>query len=398
MQAGCSRVLHVRRLGLRALSSGAKRAPPVASHVGVLHVYKLEPASVPVGNDAKLRMLLPSPDTTTSAEQLARAADSGEIILVPERSLSNLLADASGVGQLDAGDEEAQRLLGGAGAEGGRSAGTLNQLAEGGDQTTDALALAEQAIPLSEALARGVDAAPDWRSTAELAREEAAGLPPTDVQHVLLNAAARGAVAELSAAIAACPPSEFASATLAPSGATPLHLAASSGEVDACRILLDAGCAVDVAAANGSSALHWAAGSGNDAVVRLLLRAGASTRTRSSTWRSTVRGNDSGQTPAHWAAASGHTAALEALLAEDPAALIMEDERQMAPAAVAARDGHPWLQAALSRLETERVVCVRVRREATLQRPIDGASFVAGRDDAPDEQADSDVEPPRLIR
>ena len=94
------------------------------------------------------------------------------------------------------------------------------------------------------------------------------------------------------------------------------------------------------------------------------------TRAPSSTWRSTVRGDASGQTAAHWAAGSGHGLALQALLHHDPHALLLEDERQMALAAVAARDGHPWLQTALKKLETESVVCVRVRREATLQRPL----------------------------
>ena len=113
--------------------------------------------------------------------------------------------------------------------------------------------------------------------------------------------------------------------------------------------------------------------------VRVLLGAGASTRARSSTWRSTVRGNDSGQTAAHWAAASGHSAALELLVGEDPHGLLMEDERQMAPAAVAARDGHPWLQESLVSLERERMVCVRVTRDATMQRVLGDP---AGEDDA----------------
>ena len=90
-----------------------------------------------------------------------------------------------------------------------------------------------------------------------------------------------------------------------------------------------------------------------------------------------MRGNDSGQTPAHWAAASGHTRALEALLHYDPHGLLMEDERQMAPKAVAARDGHPWLQAALSSLEAEAVVCVRVTREATARKVLEGAPAAA---------------------
>ena len=142
---------------------------------------------------------------------------------------------------------------------------------------------------------------------------------------------------------------------------------------------MDRGCSVHAIAANGSTPLHWAAGSGHVEVCKMLLRAGASTRARSSTWRSTVRGNDSGQTPAHWAAASGHEGALSELLVEDPHALMMEDERQMAPAAVAARDGHPWLQESLVSLERERMVCVRVTRDATMQRVLGDA---AGEDDA----------------
>ena len=58
------------------------------------------------------------------------------------------------------------------------------------------------------------------------------------------------------------------------------------------------------------------------------------------------------------------------LLQHDAQALLMEDERQMAPAAIAARDGHPWLQSSLERLASERVVCVRVTRDMTVQRPL----------------------------
>ena len=136
---------------------------------------------------------------------------------------------------------------------------------------------------------------------------------------------------------------------------------------------MDAGASVHATAANGSTALHWAAGSGDARVVGALLKAGASTRARSSTWRSSVRGENSGQTPAHWASASGHVEALELLLAEDAQSLLMKDERQMACAALAARDGHPWLHDALDRLGRERVVCVRVHREATLQKGFGAA-------------------------
>ena len=237
--------------------------------------------------------------------------------------------------------------------------------------SSDALALAEHAISLSDALgmADSADRAPDWRSTQELARSEA--MPqPTAQQQAVLAAATEGDAAAIRAAIAACPRDELHTISQPPSGASPLHLASTTGDVTAVKALLSAGLSVHAAAANGSTPLHWAAGGGHVEVINELLRAGADTRARSSTWRSTVRGDASGQTAAHWAAGSGHGLALQALLHHDPHALLLEDERQMALAAVAARDGHPWLQTALKKLETESVVCVRVRREATLQRPL----------------------------
>lgn len=128
---------------------------------------------------------------------------------------------------------------------------------------------------------------------------------------------------------------------------------------------------------NGSTPLHWAAGDGHPDIVRALLRAGADTRSRSSTWRSTVRGDNSGQTPAHWAAASGQTAALEVLLEADPQALVLEDERQLSLARVAANNGHGWLDNAMQRLTEEPVVCVRVEREMTLQKPLSMRGFAS---------------------
>eukprot|EP00964_Phaeocystis_antarctica_P075968 scaffold46953_cov62-Phaeocystis_antarctica.AAC.10 len=91
----------------------------------------------------------------------------------------------------------------------------------------------------------------------------------------------------------------------------------------------------------------------------LTIRSGASPDTRSSTWFSTVRGDASGQTAAHWAAAGGHTAALDALLSARPASLLQADERDHTPGGVAAAAGHGWLQSALTKLETEKVVPVR---------------------------------------
>ena len=182
----------------------------------------------------------------------------------------------------------------------------------------------------------------------------------------MLLSAARGDVSALAAALDACPAAELAAAAQQPSGGGPLHLAATSGATDAVKLLLTrTPLAVHDTAANGSTPLHWAAGSGHVDVVKLLLNAGSATRTRSSTWRSTVRGNDSGQTPAHWAAASGHTQALEALLSHDPHALLMADE-QLQPAAVAARTAIRGYQEALGGTRAGRLR--EGTEEATMRR------------------------------
>ena len=353
------------RRGLTTASRAARRllstSPPTASHIGVLHVYKLEPATPTPGQ--RLQLLFSADGGAPSAEQLADAAARGEAVLVPASSLSGIIGDKSR--QLSAGDENKSAALL---ADGSASADSLVASAA----STDGLALAEAAAPLADLLSAHGDADPDWSSTAEL---PSSTIPtPTAEQQAVLLSAARGDVSALAAALDACPAAELAAAAQQPSGGGPLHLAATSGATDAVKLLLTrTPLAVHDTAANGSTPLHWAAGSGHVDVVKLLLNAGSATRTRSSTWRSTVRGNDSGQTPAHWAAASGHTQALEALLSHDPHALLMEDERQLQPAAVAARDGHPWLQEALGKLEREPVVCVRVRREATMRKVLDGS-------------------------
>lgn len=271
-----------------------------SAHLGVLHVYRLEPCDPPRG--AKLRLVFPSEGTA----QLAQAAERGEAILVPESALTGLLGGTQPkLGPGSNGSSEAPQMLLGAGADGGND----NALMAGASD--DALALAEHAMPLADALASGGVEDPDWRSTAELVNPSATTATPTAAQQAVLTASAEGDEVALSVALAACSTEELGLAQLPPSLASPLHLAATSGAVGAVRLLLDAGLSVEAVAANGSTPLHWAAGGGHNDVVRVLLEAGAGTRGRSSTWRSTVRGNDSGQTPAHWAAASGHEETLE---------------------------------------------------------------------------------------
>jgi len=60
-----------------------------------------------------------------------------------------------------------------------------------------------------------------------------------------------------------------------PGGQTPLHLAASGGHLEALRLLLGAGAAVDAVDGSGNTALAAAASEGSTGAVRLLLNAGA---------------------------------------------------------------------------------------------------------------------------
>lgn len=358
------------RLAVRPLSGTA------SSQIGVLHVYRLERAERPAGTP--LRLYLPTAgDDGDAAAQLEAAAASGEPLLVPESALAGLVGGDDGVtpARIEAGDGQT-----------GAPSGSLARVPDGSDALAE---LSAHAQPLVDTLGTAREVArPDWKSMAAHTHSHGAAADqqhhdhddhpqphqqPTSAQQAVLAAAATGDVAALADAMASCPVDEVRSAVQAPAGASALHLAAVSGSLAAVRALLDSPAAaalVQSQASNGSTALHWASGGGELEIVRALLAAGADTRLRSSTWGSTVRGNDSGQTAAHWAASSGQTETLRALLAHDPHAIVMEDERQMAPSAIAARDGHPWLETALSSLERERVVCVRVRREATMQRPL----------------------------
>mmetsp|Transcript_47475 Transcript_47475/g.78567 ORF Transcript_47475/g.78567 Transcript_47475/m.78567 type:complete len:273 (+) Transcript_47475:2-820(+) len=241
----------------------------------------------------------------------------------------------------------------------------------------------EQSKPLAEELAAVVEAnEPNWHATVAKRSEDLE--PPSEWQAAVLAAAADGNTAKvlpesafqcrrpylLLELLRDCDAHELAAARLPPSGGTPLHLVAADGSVAAVQALLRSGCHIHARAINGSTPLHWAAGGGNTAVVRELLAAGAHAEARSSTWCATVRGNDSGQTAAHWAAATGHWETLAVLLGSDPHALLLQDERQLTPAGLAAREGFTGVQMALHELMEEQVVCVRVHREMTVQKPI----------------------------
>lgn len=91
-------------------------------------------------------------------------------------------------------------------------------------------------------------------------------------------------------------------------GQTALHAAASGGHLDAIQLLLDLGANVNGASAseNGQTALHAAAGGGHLAAIKLLVRMGA----KLDAWSPSKHG----QTALHAAAGGGHLEAIKLLL------------------------------------------------------------------------------------
>ena len=56
---------------------------------------------------------------------------------------------------------------------------------------------------------------------------------------------------------------------------SPLHKAAETGKLDACKLLISKGASVDAQDKDGTTPLHEASGSGNTEIVELLLKEGA---------------------------------------------------------------------------------------------------------------------------
>jgi len=339
------------------------------AHLGVLQVFKLE--LVPNMPETALRMLLPSggSDATAAAAALDEAAAHGQPVLVSERTLAEMMQSSPDLAQLHPPDAGARVQIPEHGRPSQGPEDPPSDLSRSAEPDQQMLELLEHSQPMTSVVAHAARLSePDWDRTVARQAEELPLL--TSEQLRFLQAAGDGDVRAIERLLARAGPRELLHARLPPSGAAALHLAAAAGATLAVQVLARAGCPVDARAINGSTPLHWAAGGGQTAVVRALLAAGASAEARSSTWCASVRGSDSGQTPAHWAAASGHGETLALLLAAAPHALVLNDERQLTPAGVAAREGYEGLQRALDHLRDQKVVCVRVRRELAIKRRL----------------------------
>jgi ankyrin repeat protein len=166
----------------------------------------------------------------------------------------------------------------------------------------------------------------------EVAEALRAAAPPLDV----FDAAALGDAARLRALLAADP---AAANAWAADGFFPLGLACFFGQVEAARLLLEAGADVQAAARNAMrvTGLHAAAAARSVEIARMLLQRGADANAR----------QQAGYTALHAAAQHGDGELVELLLAHggDPA-LRSEDGRDAA--AHAREGGHAELAARLS--------------------------------------------------
>ena len=170
-------------LGSRALCAAA------GAHIAVLQLYRLQPAPMPPG--VQPRLLLADGQALSaedSAARLAEASDRGEVVLVTESTLRQLLGGEA---------EQGQQALSGGAAGGGASL-----LAEGRSDGPGAAAarrpgvteatppatvsqetlpavLAQHGVPLKDALAASAAPPPDWGAAAALQQGEARTLTLT---------------------------------------------------------------------------------------------------------------------------------------------------------------------------------------------------------------------------
>src|SRR3989338_5994357 len=85
--------------------------------------------------------------------------------------------------------------------------------------------------------------------------------------------------------------------------ATPLQMAARSGDIEAAHKLIEQGADVNAKDNNGQTPLHWAASNGNKEAAELLISKGADVNAK----------DNNGQTPLHWVASNGNKEVVEIL-------------------------------------------------------------------------------------
>lgn len=102
---------------------------------------------------------------------------------------------------------------------------------------------------------------------------------------------------------------------------TALHLAAESGHLETCRLLLDYGANVMAKSDGAWTPLHNAAEKGHSSVVQMLLTKGANINATTS----------SGMTALHWASHNGHLATVETLVNDSRAHLNPRDAFESTP-------------------------------------------------------------------
>ena len=155
----------------RTLCSGA--------HLAVLHVYRLQPATVQPGTQPRLLFPEGRPRSAEeSAAQLAEVCDRDEVVLMTESALTRLLGgdatppalgDGSACGAappplLSAGDEEAAGTDGGGAASAAAADSPGASVSLTGEETLPAV-LAAHSVALADAVAPSAAEPPDWSST-----------------------------------------------------------------------------------------------------------------------------------------------------------------------------------------------------------------------------------------
>jgi ankyrin repeat protein len=126
------------------------------------------------------------------------------------------------------------------------------------------------------------------------------------------------------------------------SGFTPLHLAASEGHLDICRMLLERNADVHVHDGNGDTPLHLAASSRHLEIACILLKYNAEVNSR----------NKDGSTPLFIASSKGNLDIFRLLLAHNADAFV-HDNRGSTPLHLAAMRGHLEVSHSLIELKAD---------------------------------------------